>query len=187
MQTFSRPFIVLSAPSGAGKTTIARKLTARNTNLKISVSATTRPKRPLEMDGIDYYFLSQEQFSKNLAAGSFLEYENIHGFYYGTLRPVLEKIIQEGKQVVFDIDVKGALTIKRLYADSILIFIKPPSLSELRRRLKTRRSETVREISRRLSRLKYEYEQADKFDYVVINDDLDRAVQEIESIINKKQ
>jgi guanylate kinase len=186
MKKHPRPFIVLSAPSGAGKTTIARKLAERNPNLQISISATTRPKRPLETDGIDYFFLSDDEFSKNLKERNFLEHETVHGFRYGTLRTTLEKMAEEGKQIIFDIDVKGALSIKRLRPEAILIFIKPPSLAELRQRLKARQTETVQAIRKRLGRLKYEYQQADKFDHVVINDQLDRAVREIESLINQK-
>jgi guanylate kinase len=187
MNTCSHPFVVLSAPSGAGKSTIARKLIQRNTNLKISVSATTRPKRPLETDGVDYYFLSEEEFKKEISAGNFLEYENVHGFLYGTLRPVVDRVVEEGYQVVFDIDVKGALTIKNICPEAILIFIKPPSLDELRRRLKNRRSESEEAMAKRLGRIEYEYEQAEKFDYVVINDDLEHAVEEIEMIIIDKK
>jgi guanylate kinase len=187
MTKCTSPYIVLSAPSGAGKTTLARKLVGRNHNLKISVSATTRPKRPREKEGIDYYFLSEEEFGHNLAENNFLEHETVHGFQYGTLRPVLEKMVRKGKQVLFDIDVKGALSIKKLYPDSVLIFIKPPSLAELRRRLKARRSDSTQAIKIRLSRIRYEYRQAEKFDHIVINDDLDRAVQEIESIISEKK
>ncbi len=186
MKKHLRPYIVLSAPSGAGKTTIARKLAERNPNLQISISATTRPMRPMEKDGIDYFFLNDDEFSKNLKEGNFLEHETVHGFRYGTLRTVLNKMTGEGKQVLFDIDVKGALSIKRLCPEAILIFIKPPSLAELRQRLKARQTETAQAIKQRLSRLNYEYQQADKFDHVVINDELDRAVREIESIISAK-
>jgi len=186
MKTCSHPFVVLSAPSGAGKSTIARKLIKRNKNLKVSVSATTRPRRPMETDAADYYFLSEEEF-KNVAAGNFLEHESVHGFAYGTLRPVVDKMLEEGNQVVFDIDVKGALAIKQICPDAVLIFIKPPSLEELRRRLKNRRSEGEEAIEKRLSRIEYEYEQAKKFDYVVINEDLDRAVKEIELIIKNEK
>ena len=187
MDKYPRSFVVLSAPSGAGKTTIARKLVARDANLKISVSATTRPRRPMETDGVDYYFLSEAEFRRNLAAGNFVEHEDVHGYHYGTLRSVLEEMIQDGKRPIFDIDVKGALSIKRLYPESKLIFIKPPSLEELKRRLQKRHSESAQAIAKRLQRINYEYKQAEKFEHIVINDDLDRAVQEIESIISRKE
>ena len=118
--------VVLSAPSGAGKTTICKKLVERNPDFRISVSATTRPPRPGEVDGVDYYFISPEQFQQKIARGEFLEYENVHGNYYGTLRETVEELLDNGFTVLFDIDVNGALKIKQQYPDAILIFIRPP-------------------------------------------------------------
>jgi guanylate kinase len=175
-------FLVLSAPSGAGKTTIARALVKRNNDMVISVSATTRPKRPREVDGRDYFFLSQQKFEEYITQGNFLEYERVHGYYYGTLKHVVENWLKNDKVVVFDIDVNGALAIKKQYPGSILIFIKAPSFEELKRRLIQRKSESNEDMATRLKRLNYENEQAGRFDYIVINEDLYQTVIEIESL-----
>jgi len=176
-------FLVLSAPSGAGKTTIARELIKRNKDMVISVSATTRPRRPREVEGRDYFFLSQQKFEEYIKLGNFLEYERVHGYYYGTLKHVVKKWQKKGKVVVFDIDVNGALSIKKKYPGSILVFIKAPSFEELKRRLKKRKSESNEDMVTRLKRLDYENEQAEKFDYIVINEDLHKTVKEIESLL----
>ena len=179
--------VVLSAPSGAGKTTICKKLVERNPDFRISVSATTRPPRPGEVDGVDYYFISPEQFQQKIARGEFLEYENVHGNYYGTLRETVEELLDNGFTVLFDIDVNGALKIKQQYPDAILIFIRPPSLEELKRRLRKRKTERPEEIEKRLQRLPEEYQKAVFFDYEVVNDDLLRTLLTIEKIIRTKQ
>lgn len=178
------PYLVLAASSGAGKTTIAKELVKRHKEMVISVSATTRDRRIGENNGEDYFFMSKEEFERNIAQNNFIEYEQVHGCYYGTLRQVVEKWAQEGKIVVFDIDVNGALSIKRIYPNSILIFIKAPSLKELKRRLKDRKSDSEQEMQMRLQRIDYEYEQSKKFDYIIINKELDNAISEIEIIIN---
>ncbi|HFB67972.1 MAG TPA: guanylate kinase [Calditrichae bacterium] len=179
--------VVLSAPSGAGKTTICKKLVERNPDFRISVSATTRPPRPGEVDGVDYYFISPEEFQQKIARGEFLEYENVHGNYYGTLRETVEELLDNGFTVLFDIDVNGALKIKQQYPDAILIFIRPPSLEELKRRLRKRKTEKPEEIEKRLQRLPEEYQKAVFFDYEVVNDDLLRTLLTIEKIIRTKQ
>jgi len=183
MNKFLSQFIVLSAPSGAGKTTIAKMLIRRHHDMAISISATTRPKRPKEENGKDYYFLSKNMFENNIANHNFLEYEEVHGDYYGTLKNKVEELLDSGKTVVFDIDVKGALSLKKLYPQAILIFIKPPSLAELRYRLKNRKSESDAAIEKRLQRIDFEYKQALKFDHIVINDNLAHTINQIEEII----
>ena len=183
MNKFRNPFIVLSAPSGAGKTTIAKMLIRRHEDMAISISATTRPKRPKEQEGKDYYFLRKDIFMDNIRNNNFLEYEEVHGDYYGTLKNKVEKLLGIGKTVVFDIDVNGALSIKELYPQSILIFIKPPTLEELRNRLKQRKSENEEDIEKRLQRIDFEYTKALKFDHIVINDNLTHTIQQIEEII----
>ncbi len=180
---FKSPYIVFSAPSGGGKTTVVKLLTEKYPEMVISVSATTRPKRPGEADGVDYHFISKQEFEKLIKKGQFLEYEQVHGHYYGTLKEHVDNHIKNNKVVLFDIDVNGALSIKRHYPEAILIFLKPPSEEELIKRLKQRRTETEESINRRLKRLPYEYEQAKKFDHVIVNDDLQNTIKEIEKRI----
>jgi guanylate kinase len=178
-------YLVLSAPSGAGKTTIARKLVEKHRDMVISVSATTREKRPREKDQVDYYFLSEAEFNKNITDGNFIEYEEVHGNYYGTLKNIIEKLHAEGKSVVFDIDVKGAMSIKNKYPQAILIFINAPSKEELIERLRKRKSENEETIHQRLKRIEMEMTYAPKFDHIVINDSLEHTIQQIEEIIGR--
>jgi len=183
MQKFRSDFIVLSAPSGGGKTTIAKMLVKKYEEMSISISATTRIKRPLEEDGKDYYFLSNTEFNDNIQNDNFLEYEEVHGDYYGTLKSRVEGLVKRGLTVIFDIDVNGAISIKKKYPEAILLFIKPPSLDELKTRLKKRKSESDEAINKRLGRIEFEYKQAEKFDYIIVNDNLQHTVEEIEKII----
>jgi guanylate kinase len=177
-------FIALSAPSGAGKTTIAKRLIARNKELVISVSATTRPKRPGEKQGVDYFFMSVSDFESNIRDRNFLEYEQVHGNYYGTLRPVVEDLIRKGKRIVFDIDVKGALSIRKAFPnESLLIFIQAPSIEELKKRLRKRRSESEKAMELRFERIDFEISQSKYFDHIIINDSLEHTVEKIESLI----
>lgn len=180
---FNSSYYVFAAPSGGGKTTIVNKLVKKYSELTISISATTRKKRSYEVNGREYVFLSVDDFKQAIAEGKFLEYEEVHGDYYGTLKETVEGLILSGKKVLFDIDVNGAFSIKKNYPDAILFFIKPPSQEELIKRLKGRKSETEESIQRRLNRLEYEYAQADKFDHIIINDNLEHAIQQIEELI----
>jgi guanylate kinase len=179
--------VALSAPSGAGKSTIAKFLLERNPDFKLSISATTRPPRFTETHGVDYYFMSKEEFLKRVERGEFLEYEEVHGNYYGTLKATIDELLSQGATVILDIDVNGALNIKKHYPDALLIFIKPPSIEELRRRLMSRKTETPESIEKRLQRLPLEYEKAEKFDVQVINDNLEETIQKIEEIIKNHQ
>ena len=183
---FVSDYIVFSAPSGGGKTTIAKTLEQKYDELVISVSATTRPQRPNERNGVDYYFLSPENFKEAIQQDRFLEYEQVHGYYYGTLKEKVDEAVANGKTVLFDIDVNGALSIKKHYPQAVLIFIKPPSKEVLVERLKKRRSESEEAIRSRLQRMEYEYNKAEQFDHIVINDDLQRAIKEIEHLIIAK-
>lgn len=171
--------VILTAPSGAGKTTIARRVMAEISDLAFSVSATTRPRRDGEVDGEDYYFLSEDEFQKRVERGDFLEYEEVYpGRYYGTLE---EELADQARDhpVVLDIDVKGAENVKEAFgAEALVIFIKPPSLEELANRLRARKTETDEEFQRRINRARMELQYADKFDVQVVNDDLDQAVEE---------
>jgi guanylate kinase len=182
-----KQLIVLSAPSGAGKTTLAHHLLTTFPSFKFSISATTRKPRPNEVDGKDYYFLTEEKFKELIDNGGFVEYEQIFGNYYGTLKSEVEKSLEKGEIVVFDIDVKGALSIKRLYPDkSLLIFISPPSLEILKQRLINRKTETPEQLQKRFERIEMEMKLKDNFDYVVVNDDLEKAKREIEEIVKKE-
>ena len=183
MHRFRSNFIVLSAPSGSGKTTIAKMLIKKYQDLSISISATTRPKRPLEEEGKDYFFLKKDEFIENIKKNNFLEYEEVHGQYYGTLKTRVEKLLEQGKAIIFDIDVKGAMSIKNHFPEAILLFIKPPSLKELKARLNKRKSENKEAITLRLERINFEYEQAKHFDYVIINDNLPYTIKQIENLI----
>lgn len=186
MSKFHR-MVVISAPSGAGKTTICNLLIKQNNNFVLSISATTRPPRPSEKNGVDYFFITEDEFWKKVNNQEFLEYESVHGYYYGTLKSQVNNLLEKGFYVIFDIDVNGALTIKKKYLKSILIFLKPPSMEELRKRLIKRKSDNKDEIEKRLQRLPQEYEKAEYFDYIVINDELNKTVEKIEKIIKNNR
>lgn len=182
--------IVLSAPSGCGKTTIAKEILKRNPTIMFSVSATTRPRRPGEQHGREYFFLTKEEFEQKIQRGELVEWERYpnetSGNYYGTLKSEVERALTQGKVMLFDVDVKGALSIKKLYGDdAILIFIKPPSLEVLRQRLLGRKTEDEVTVRHRLERVPMEMELGSTFDYHVVNDKLGDAIAEVESIINK--
>ena len=179
--------VVLSSPSGGGKTPICRALVAKNSEFRISISATTRESRPDEKEGIHYHFISKDEFQNRIHRKEFLEYEVVHGNFYGTLRKQVEELLRAGYSVIFDIDVYGAIHIKEQYPQAILIFIRPPSLEELKHRLKMRKSDDEEEIRKRLQRLPEEYAKAEFFDYDITNDDLDSTLKEIVKIIHEKQ
>ena len=179
--------LVLTAPSGAGKTTIARRLMDEVPGLRFSVSATTRPAREGEENDVHYHFLTLGEFSERLEAGEFLEHEEVYpGRFYGTLRPELEALAaqDEVRAVVLDIDVKGAVNVKRLYgAAALTLFVRPPSLAALAERLHGRGTEPPDRIAERLERAKMEISMATEFDAVVVNDDLDTAVAETVALV----
>lgn len=178
---------VLSAPSGAGKTTIARNMLRQFPSLRFSVSATTREKRPGEEEHKDYYFLSREEFDRRIAQDGLVEWEEIYGNLYGTLRAEVEHALSAGSHMLLDIDVKGALSVKKRYGDAaVLIFIRPPGLDVLRGRLEARGTDSGDVIDRRIERAAWELDQAPLFDHVVLNDDLYRAVQEVADIIETR-
>lgn len=176
--------VVIVAPSGAGKTTIAQRLLKEYPQLRFSVSATTRPARKGEEHGKDYYFLNDEEFDQKVANGEFLEWEPYSGHKYGTLRSEVDKLVESGYFPLLDIEVKGALNVQKLYgSDVVSIFIEPPSMDELKNRLSNRGSETDKSLSKRLKRAEMEMKYADHFDYSVVNDDLETAYTEVKEII----
>lgn len=179
--------IVITAPSGAGKTTLVKKLLAKRTDLVFSISACTRSQRPNEIDGKDYYFLSPEKFQQKIKEDAFLEWEEVYtNMYYGTLKSETERIWNEGKNVIFDIDVKGAVNIKKALQEQVkTIFIKPPNKETLYQRLQGRGTETEETIKKRYDRSVLELEYETQFDAVVINDDLETAFKNLQTIVDE--
>lgn len=179
--------IIFSAPSGSGKSTIINYLLTQNLNLAFSISATSRPPRGAERDGVEYFFLSPDEFRRRIAAGEFLEYEEVyHGRFYGTLKSQVEKQLAAGQNVVFDVDVVGGCNIKKFYGDRALsVFIQPPSVEELRKRLVGRGTDTPEVIEDRVAKATYELSFAPKFDIVIVNDDLEKAKAETLKVITQ--
>jgi guanylate kinase len=176
--------VILSAPSGSGKTTIAKLLLARRPDLGYSVSCTTRSPRPGEIEGKDYYFMSRADFIAERERGSFAESAVVHGNLYGTLRREVDRVIGEGKHVVMDIDVQGSMQFMRAFPHSVTIFILPPSAEVLLERLRARKTESPAQLAARLQSALQELQQVDEYEYVVVNDDLERAVASVGSIID---
>ncbi len=179
--------VIFTAPSGAGKTTIVRHLLSRFDNLAFSVSATTRARRPHEQHGRDYYFLSPEEFMRRVKNGDFLEWEEVYpGQYYGTLRQEVERLWKEGKDVIFDIDVKGAWKLKQAYPDqSLAVFVMPPGKDALLQRLRDRHTEDEESLRKRMARASAELEWAPRFDVVLVNDRLEDALQQAEQLVSE--
>ncbi len=151
-----------------------------------SVSATTRKKRFYEEDGKDYFFISEKEFEEKIKNNEFIEWEKFYGYYYGTLRSYVEKNLREGKSIVLEVDVKGALNIKKNFPEAVLIFILPPSIEELKKRLKNRKTETEEDFNKRIERAKMELSFKDKFDYNVVNENLESAEKEVFEIIENE-
>ncbi len=177
--------IVFAAPSGAGKTTIIHQVMERVDGLTFSISSTTRARRDGEVDGVDYDFLTGEEFAAALKTDDFLEHEEVHGQQYGTRISRVRPLLEQGKDVVFDLDVLGALQIKRLFPEALLIYIDVLSTDILRDRLRKRGRETESEIDLRLKRYEMERSKAQQFDVMLINDDLERTVQEVIGLIQR--
>lgn len=179
--------VVFSAPSGSGKSTIINALKERIPNLGFSVSATSRKPRGEEVDGKEYFFLTPEDFKERIKRGEFLEYEEVYkDTFYGTLRSQVEERLRNGENVVLDIDVKGALNVKRIYGyRALLVFIKPPSLDQLRIRLEGRATESKSSIETRLRKADYELGFAEKFDVIITNDVLNTAVNESYEVVTR--
>jgi len=181
-----KQLLILASPSGGGKSTVAQHLMKIFTDLRFSVSATTRNKRPGETDGKEYYFLNREAFEAAILRNEFVEYEEIFGNLYGTLKTEIEDAIKNNENLIFDIDVKGALSLKKLYPEnSILIFIAPPSMEELEQRLRRRSTESDEQIAIRLSRAAMEMSLQSEFDYVIENNVLEETLSTAESIVRE--
>ena len=182
-----KKLFIFTAPSGAGKTTIVRHLLKQFEELAFSVSATTRSKRYYEVEGKDYYFISPERFKALIAEDAFVEWEEVYtDQFYGTLKSEVERLWRLNKHIIFDIDVKGALNIKKCYPEQALgIFVKPPSLKELENRLQMRKTEDAASFKKRIDRSVEELEYENRFDLVLINDNLEETLKEAENIILK--
>jgi guanylate kinase len=176
--------IVVAGPSGVGKGTIVRRLVERLPELWESVSYTTRPRRPTEVEGQDYHFVSRQEFESLRDAGGFLEWFEVFTDLYGTPRTAVETHLARGEDVLLEIDVQGALRVKELVPDAVLVFVAPPSLAELERRLQARGTESPESLARRLGQAEQELARAPEFDHVVVNDDLERVVAEVAGILS---
>ena len=176
---------VVSAPSGAGKTTIVKSILKDIPELAFSISATTRKKRENETDGVDYHFVSEKDFLIKIEKNEFLEFEKFYDYYYGTPKDFINDKINNDISVLLDVDVKGALNIKAIYPEAILVYICPPSFEVLVERLKNRKTEDEIDFKKRVERAKMELSQKDKFDYLVVNNDLNTAISEVKSLIKK--
>lgn len=179
--------IIFSAPSGSGKSTIINYLLTQHLNLAFSISATSRPPRGAERDGVEYFFLTPEEFRHRIENGEFLEYEEVYeDRFYGTLKSQVEKQLQDGQNVIFDVDVVGGCNIKQFYGDRALsVFIQPPSIEELRKRLTGRGTDSPEVIESRVAKAAYELTFAPRFDKVIINDDLEKAKAEALEVITQ--
>jgi len=176
--------VILSSPSGGGKTTIAKALLARRQDIGYSVSCTTRAPRAGEANGKDYYFLREQEFIARRANGDFAESAQVHGLWYGTLRSEVEKVLGSGKHVILDIDVQGAAQFRRAFPQAVLVFVLPPSGESLLERLRERGTENAAQLTRRLQSAIAELKAVPEYQYVVINDELERAVQRVAGIID---
>ena len=178
--------MVVSGPSGVGKGTLVKALTKKRSDLVESVSCTTRAPRENEMHGREYYFISKDEFIKRVADGDFLEYDEHFGNFYGTPKSFVKEQLQE-KSVVLEIDVIGGLNAKKAFPECVLIMIAPPSIEKLKQRLVSRNTESAEEIENRMSRLEFELSKKDEYDYVVVNDDLSVALEELEKIFENEK
>lgn len=183
--------IAVSAASGAGKTSIVKKILNLFPQIVFSISATTRPKRENEKDGVEYFFIDEDDFKRKINNDEFVEWQKFYDYYYGTFKSFVDENIKTGKSVLLEIDVMGALYIKKYYPDSHVIYILPPSYEELIQRLRNRQTETEEDFQKRIERAKMELSHKDEFDYIIVNENLDKAIEEtsvlIKKIINKEK
>jgi guanylate kinase len=187
-QTREGLLLVVSGPAGVGKGSINQALIQRNSDIRMSVSATTRSPRPGEINGVHYFFKTEEEFKKMIDEGAFLEYMRVFNtHYYGTPKSFVEQELKEGRSVVLEIDVQGAMRVKAAYPDAVLIFIAPPSMSELKTRLIGRGTESAEAVERRFETAYKELDYVNKYDYVVVNDILDLAIARVEHILSAER
>ncbi len=176
--------VVMSAPSGGGKTTLKDRLRERMSDLQYSVSVTTRNPRGKEVEGKDYYFVSREVFKKWREDGKFVEWAEVHGNLYGTPKEFIERNVSQGENLLLDLDVRGALQIKKQFPKAVLIFIAPPSIAVLEKRLLARGTDTPEEVRKRLLRANEEMRVAEHYDHVIVNEDLEKALEELEKVVS---
>lgn len=179
--------IIFSAPSGSGKSTIVNFLLEQGLNLQLSVSATSRPPRGIEQHGKEYYFLTEEEFREKIEKNDFLEWEEVYsGRYYGTIKSIVNNLIDEGKNILFDVDVVGGCNIKKYYGEKALsVFIMPPDIKELAKRLNLRNTDSSEDINKRLEKAEYELTFAPRFDKIIVNDELETAKKEALGIVSE--
>lgn len=182
-----KKLIVISAPSGAGKTTICSALLQRDKRLAESISVTTRQPRGSEKEGVDYYFITEKQFQRDQKLNRFLEWAKVHDYFYGTLKKEIKNKTAAGFDVLLNIDVQGGLAVKRQMPEAVLIFLAPPSMNVLKKRLTGRGTDSRDVINQRLLNAKQEMKQSNRYDYLVVNDKLDQAIQNIETIIRAER
>ncbi len=179
--------LVFSGPSGAGKGTICRAVRQGDPSLRLSVSATTRLPRKGEVDGVDYFFLKEKEFREMIANGQFLEWAEVYGNYYGTPVDFVRQELEQGRDVILEIDIQGALQVKKKFPEAVLIFIAPPSKTELITRLFARGTDSAGEVQKRINCTAAELKLADRYDYIIVNDDLDRALNKVQAIITAEK
>ncbi len=175
--------LVISGPSGAGKGTVCRELLKKNKDLKLSISTTTRDPRPGEVEGVNYFFRSKEEFEQMIVEGEFLEYAKVYDNYYGTPKPYVKKQLLDGNDIILEIDIQGALKVKEKYEDGVFIFILPPSMEELKKRIVNRGTETKEQVLKRFEHAYRELNFIKRYNYVVVNDQVKNAVEKINAII----
>ena len=178
---------IITGPSGAGKTSILKRVMKEVENLEFSVSYTTRPRRPGEVDGRDYFFVDEKRFKKMVEEGEFLEWAIVHGYYYGTSKKFIDERLEKNGDLLLDIDVQGALNVKRMDLDIVSVFIAPPSLEDLERRLRKRGTDSEYDLKRRLEDAKWELSKISEFEYLIVNDFLEKSVEKLKSIITAER
>lgn len=179
--------VIVSGPSGCGKGTICRKFLQRNEDMNISISATTRSPRRGEKDGVNYFFLTEDVFKKMISKNKFLEYANVHGNFYGTPKKYVLDKIKKGENIFLEIDIQGALQIKKIYPNGVFVFILPPSMEELKNRIIRRGTESKSDIDRRYKNAFKEIEYINEYDYAIVNDKVEKAVKKLESIVTAEK